>query len=114
MGVGDPPLSLHCCAVCVKEAITLTKDTKSSNTGIETDNADTTARCPLIEQFFNPDASHTDTQSKHEKTNIAQTCAHPLTTTRTHRHVLTIIRLFNISIYVLSYDKRTNFLFELL
>lgn len=35
--------SLHCCAVCVKEAITLTKETKSFNSGIQVDNAATAA-----------------------------------------------------------------------
>lgn len=38
-----PLFSLHCCAVCVKEAITLTKETKSFNSGIQADNAATAA-----------------------------------------------------------------------
>ncbi len=35
--------SLHCCSVCVKKAITLTKETKSFNSGIQEDNAATAA-----------------------------------------------------------------------
>lgn len=40
---GVPLFAPHCCAVCVKEAITLTMETKSFNSGIQPDNAATAA-----------------------------------------------------------------------